>query len=118
MPYLDDVGIWSSTGAGATADVGDERENASFEQMMQRLEAVFERLKWAGLSMKASKCTLFGTSAEYLGHIIGRDGLHMDPKKIAAVAAIDPTSINTVDGAHSVLPWIVLLLPPLHSRLQ
>ena len=99
MPYLDDVGIWS-TGAGATAD---DREAASFEQMMQRLEAVFERLKWAGLSMKASKCTLFGTSAQYLGHIIGRDGLRMDPQKIAAVASIDPTSINTVERVRSFL---------------
>ena len=58
MPYLDDVGIWS-TGEGAT---DADREKASFEQHMQRLEAVFERLKWAGLSMKASKCQLFATS--------------------------------------------------------
>jgi hypothetical protein len=87
MPYLDDVGVWS-TGQGAN---DTEREAASFEQMMSRLGAVFSRLKWAGLSMKASKCTLFATSAEYLGHIICRDGLRMDPKKISAVA--QPPSI-------------------------
>ena len=99
MPYLDDVGVWS-TGKGATPE---EREASSFEQMLQRLGGVFERLKWAGLSMKASKCTLFATSAEYLGHVISRDGLHMDPKKISAVKEIDPTSINTVTKVRSFL---------------
>ena len=99
MPYLDDVGVWS-TGSG---DTPDAREAASFDQMMLRLEAVFERLKWAGLSMKASKCTLFATSAEYLGHIIGREGLAMDPKKIATVSKIDPTSIDTVEKVRSFL---------------
>ena len=99
MPYLDDVGVWS-TGVGHTSD---ERERSSFEQMLSRLEAVFERLKWAGLSMKASKCILFATSAEYLGHVISRTGLKMDPKKIAAVGDIDPTSISSVDKVRSFL---------------
>ena len=52
MPYLDDVGIWS-TGSG---DSLEAKELASFDQMMTRLKAVFERLRWAGLSMKAGKC--------------------------------------------------------------
>ena len=99
MPYLDDVGIWS-TGTGQTAE---EREQSSFQQMLVRLEAVFERLKWAGLSMKASKCTLFATSAEYLGHVMSREGLRMDPKKIAAVKDIDPTSISSLHRVRSFL---------------
>ena len=53
--------------------------------------------------MKASKCTLFATSAEYLGHIIGLEGLAMDPKKIATVSKIDPTSIDTVEKVRSFL---------------
>ena len=57
----------------------------SFEQMLLRLHSIFERLKWAGLSMKASKCRLFETSATYLGHVISREGLRMDPDKVKAV---------------------------------
>ena len=98
MPYLDDVGIWS-TGSGKDPT---ERESNSFEQMMTRLRAVFERLRWAGLSMKASKCVLFATKAEYLGHIVSREGLRMDPKKIAAVKDMDPTNINTVTKIRSM----------------
>lgn len=99
MPYLDDVGIWS-TGTGATAA---EKEADSFEQMMTRLDQVFERLKWAGLSMKASKCELFATKACYLGHIMSREGLRMDPAKISAVSEIDTTTINTLTKVRSFL---------------
>lgn len=99
MPYLDDVGIWS-TGKGETPEA---REASSYEQMLQRLEAVFERFKWAGLSMKASKCILYATSCDYLGHTISRRGLHMDKSKVNAVASIDPTSINTLERVRSFL---------------
>ena len=99
MPYLDDVGVWS-TGVG---DTPEKREADSFDQMITRLGNVFERLRWAGLSMKASKCTLFATQAEYLGHVISREGLRMDPKKISTVDAIDPKSINTLEKVRSFL---------------
>ena len=99
MPYLDDVGVWS-TGMG---DNLQEREDASFEQMMTRLRAVFERLRWAGLSMKASKCILFGIEAEYLGHVVSREGLKMDPKKIEVVKNWDITDMSTVTKVRSFL---------------
>ena len=99
MPYLDDVGVWS-TGVGATPE---ERHESSFKQQLHRLDLVFERLKWAGLSCKASKCELFATSAEYLGHIISRDGLKMDPKKIATVKDLDVASICSLDKVRSFL---------------
>jgi hypothetical protein len=99
MPYLDDVGLWS-TGEGNTFE---EREDDSFEQMMTRLGDVFERLRWAGLSMKASKCILFAIRAEYLGHVISREGLSMDPKKIQAVADWDPKEINSIEKVRSFL---------------
>ena len=53
--------------------------------------------------MKASKCVLFATKAEYLGHIVSREGLRMDPKKISAVKDMDPTNINTVTKIRSFL---------------
>ena len=51
MLYLDDVGVWS-TAKGATHA---ERVEASFEQMMHWLDLVLERLRWAGLTCKATK---------------------------------------------------------------
>jgi hypothetical protein len=99
MPYLDDTATWS-TGTGATFE---EREQSSFEQMMNRLRIVFERFRWAQLSCKPSKCEFFATSAGYLGHVVGRDGLSMDPKKIRDIGDIDTTQITTLGQVRSFL---------------
>ena len=99
VPYLDDAAVWS-TGVG---DSPASRQDSSFEQMMVRLTQVFERFRWAGLSPKASKTTLFATAAPFLGHVVGRNGLSMDPKKIAAVKDIDPTKLTTLLDVRSFL---------------
>ena len=99
MPYLDDIGIWSN-GVGDTLD---ERLEKSFEQMLHRLDLILERLIWAGLTCKATKCKLFAISAEYLGHIISRLGLEMAPGKISAVRDTDPKSINSLEKLRSFL---------------
>ena len=82
MPYLDDISIWSN-GTGGTVE---ERIEQSFEQMLHRLDLVLERLIWANLTCKATKCLLFAILAEYLGHIISRKGLEMAPSKIDTVS--------------------------------
>ena len=71
--------------------------------MMTRLRLVLERLEWAGLSAKASKCILFSISVPYLGHVISRDGLEMDPAKIEKITAIKPTEICTLLQVRSFL---------------
>ena len=99
VPYLDDVGI-HSTGVGGTAE---ERELASFEQHLTRLDLVLERFIWAGLTAKITKCVLFATKTAYLGHVIGRDGLEMDPKKVDKIKAVTSESINTLERVRSFL---------------
>ena len=47
--------------------------------------AVFEKLAKAGLKLKPSKCELFQKSLKYLGHVVSRTGIAMDPKKIEAI---------------------------------
>ena len=52
--YLDDIIIYSST----------------FEEHLEHLEAVFERLEQHNLKLKASKCEFFKTKVSYLGHVV------------------------------------------------
>ena len=67
----------------------------SFEDMMQNLETVFNRLASAGLKLKAKKCNLFAQKVEYLGHIILEDGVSTDPNKIEVVKDWrEPTSVK------------------------
>ena len=57
----------------------------SVKEHLVRLEAVFQKMKNAGLKLKPSKCELFKKSISYLGHVVSEEGVQIDPKKIAAV---------------------------------
>ena len=46
---------------------------------------VFEALKANGLHLKLEKCKFYQQEVEYLGLIIGKDGVRMDPRKVQAV---------------------------------
>ena len=55
------------------------------EEHIQRLSGVFEKLSAAGLQLKLSKCELFKSQITSLGHIVSKDGIETDPKKITAI---------------------------------
>src|SRR5581483_6053711 len=67
--YLDDCNIHSET----------------FEEHLIHLEEVFNRLRKAGLKLKPSKCHFCLPEIKFLGHIVGRDGIKVDPSKIEKV---------------------------------
>ena len=46
---------------------------------------MFEKLAAAGLKLKPSKCELFKSRVTYLGHIVSKDGMETDAKKIEAI---------------------------------
>ena len=66
--YLDDIIIFSKNP----------------DDHITRLEGVFEKLAKAGLKLKPSKCEFFKSSLKYLGHIVSKDGIATDPRKIEA----------------------------------
>jgi hypothetical protein len=69
--YMDNIIVYSRT----------------YEEHLQCLKAVFQRLHEEGLKLKPSKCRLFQKEIKYLGHIVSEDGVHTDPGKIQAVKA-------------------------------
>jgi len=54
----------------------------NFTQMLQRLEALFNRIRAAGFLLKAKKCELFQPEVSYLGHILSEKGIKTDQNKI------------------------------------
>jgi len=56
-----------------------------FATYVSRLTEVFERLRGADLKLKLSKCALLQPEVKYLGHVVGRNGMAMDPEKVRAV---------------------------------
>lgn len=69
LVYLDDILVFSP----------------GFETHLERLGEVFSRLQKANLKLKPSKCSLFATEVEYLGHVVNADGIKTDPKKVECI---------------------------------
>ena len=83
--YLDDIIIFSKTP----------------EEHVERLAQVFEKLSSAGLKLKPSKCEFCKPRIEYLGHIVSKDGIEVNPKKIEAI--VKWPRPKTVTQVHSFL---------------
>ncbi|CAF1158517.1 unnamed protein product, partial [Adineta ricciae] len=69
LVYIDDVVIYSPT----------------FEQHLVDLENVFQALKEANLTLKASKCQFCRQEMHYLGHVVTSKGIKPDPNLIKSV---------------------------------
>ena len=67
--YLDDIIIFSTT----------------FEEHLERLQAVFARLQDHNHKLKPVKCKLFRRKVSYLGHVVSEAGIQTDPNRIDAI---------------------------------
>ena len=70
LVFLDDILIYSKT----------------LEEHELHVRKVLETLAKAKLYAKESKCEFFKTEVEFLGHLVGRDGVRMMQDKVQAVA--------------------------------
>ena len=73
------------------------------EEHLEHLEKVFIVLRKAGLRLKPKKCNLFRTEVHYLGHVINKEGIQPDPKKLAAVREWEPPT--DVTGVRSFVAF-------------
>lgn len=67
--YLDDILIYSRTR----------------EEHTEHLRLVLQALREAGLFAKQSKCEFFVSETKFLGLLVGREGVRMDPDKISTI---------------------------------
>ena len=49
------------------------------------MDLVLHLLSQHQLFLKQSKCAFGASKVEYLGHLVGKDGVRVDPKKIEAI---------------------------------
>ncbi|XP_058879681.1 uncharacterized protein LOC131737088 [Acipenser ruthenus] len=57
----------------------------TFEQALENLRTVLQRLETAGLKLHPDKCRFMQQEVYFLGHVVGQDGIKTDPSKINAV---------------------------------
>ena len=67
--YLDDLIIFSRT----------------YEEHLERLEQVFQRLQEVNLKLSPKKCEFFKRKVRYVGHIVSSEGIEPDPQKVKKV---------------------------------
>jgi hypothetical protein len=46
------------------------------------MHLVLEALKKIGMRINGFKCTFYAKEVEFLGYIVGLEGIKMDPKKV------------------------------------
>lgn len=79
--YLDDI-IVAST---------------NFDQHVRDLQQVFDSLRSAGFMLKLSKCHFAKSSLKFLGHVISKEGVTVDPDKVSALSQMPkPTNVTEV----------------------
>ena len=69
LSYLDDLNVLGT----------------SFEDHLANLRKSFECIRQYGLKLKPRKCCLFQTEVPFLGKLVSREGIAVDPKKTKAV---------------------------------
>ena len=68
--FLDDVIVGSS----------------SFEEQIQHLDQVFQRISNARMKLSPMKCNFMKKEVKYVGHIVSEEGISTDPEKVKKVA--------------------------------
>lgn len=74
LAYLDDIIVFAAT----------------WQDHLQRLRQVFQRLREAGLRLHPDKCTLGAKQVGFLGHQVSAEGIRPDPSNIEALLALPP----------------------------
>jgi hypothetical protein len=72
--YIDDISIYSN----------------SKKEHVEQIRKVLQKLLEAGLYVKAGKCEFCVSQTTFLGFVISKDGVSMDPAKVKAIREWEP----------------------------
>jgi hypothetical protein len=66
---------------------------------LSHVDQVLHLLSQHQLFLKQSKCALDASEVEYLGHLVGKDGVRVDPKKIESMQYwLHPNTLKSLHG--------------------
>lgn len=98
--YLDDVIVVSN----------------NFDEHMKLLETVLDRIHIAGLLLSRKKCHFCKPQLKYLGYLVDKQGLRVDPDKVAAILNdARPTTVSQVRSFLGMPSWYCRFVPHFSS---
>jgi len=101
--YIDDVVVYSKTA----------------KEHLVHMEQVLRQLREANLRIKFSKCQFFQSHVEYLGYIIGRDGMRVNPKKLKAISHYPiPKDVKGVQAFLGLIGYFRLFVKGFASKAR
>lgn len=94
--YLDDIVIVTPT----------------FEKHLEILEEVLNRLKNANLKVSREKCKFCCPQIKYLGYIVDKNGLSVDPSKVESILNLPPPkNVKDVRRIIGIASWYRRFIP-------
>lgn len=101
--YLDDIVIVTNT----------------FEKHIEILNEVLSRLSKAGLTVSREKCHFCRDELRYLGYVVDKRGLHVDPEKIRAILEIPkPSTVSEVRRLLGMASWYRRFVPQFSALIS
>ncbi|XP_022099984.1 uncharacterized protein LOC110984276 [Acanthaster planci] len=77
-----------------------------------RLHHVLRVLQGAGLRLNKDKCKIVQEQVNFLGHRLGKDGIHPDPAKVDAILQMSPpTTKEEVKRLMGIVNWLSRFIP-------
>lgn len=96
LVYLDDIVIISP----------------DFRTHLEILTKVFDRLHAAGLTLNREKCQFCRPELRYLGYIVDKYGLRVDPQKVEALLSVpSPKNVSQVRSFIGMASWYRRFIP-------
>lgn len=84
----------------------------SFDEHLNDIQAVFDRLRLFNLRARRDKCWLVRTSINYLGHLITQSGIEPNPEKISAIKDLKPPkNVKQLQSFIQTCSWFRKFVP-------
>ena len=108
-PIADDILVYGS---------GNSLEEANADHM-KNLRSLLQRCRERGIKLSRKKAEIGLSETCFHGHLITRDGLKPDPKKVEAIAKLSaPTNVEEVQRLNGTVNYLARFMPHLSHVME